>query len=105
MDCPPIIDKEAWKHYWGRYRQFSGILDATVLVSISFLRLPELLLLDEPTNHLDPTSATQLMRNPKPSNHSPAIVLISHEREIVRQADLVYEMKHGHVIQSEMACA
>jgi ABC-type bacteriocin/lantibiotic exporter with double-glycine peptidase domain len=83
----------------------SGGQRQRIAIARSLLRRPKLLLLDEPTNHLDSASVTQLMRNLKRLNYSPAIVLISHEREIVRHADLVYEMENGRVIQTEVACA
>jgi ATP-binding cassette, subfamily B, bacterial len=56
---------------------------------------PKLLILDEPNNHLDQESIERLMdelvRGPNPA----AIVIISHDPEVVRFADKVYRLDGG----------
>ena len=56
---------------------------------------PKLLVLDEPTNHLDIHAVTHLMENLRKLESQLALVLVSHDRDVVRYADDVYEIENG----------
>lgn len=66
----------------------------------ALLRNPALLILDEPTNHLDEAAVQQFMDNLRGLETIPAILLISHDPNIIRQADEIYVLQEGRVIRS-----
>ena len=54
---------------------------------------PRLLILDEPTNHLDRHTVHRLMQNIRNLEQRPAIVLITHDRGILGDADHVHDLE------------
>ncbi len=56
----------------------------------ALLRKPKLLILDEPTNHLDKSSTCKLMENLKTLDNFPSTLIISHNMDIVNEAQFVY---------------
>lgn len=64
----------------------------------ALLRQPTLLILDEPTNHLDRAAVSQLMQTLKTLDPPPTILLISHDLEIVREAQSVYMLRNGQAV-------
>lgn len=56
---------------------------------------PGLLILDEPTNHLDAEAIDQLMGGLVDHPSRPAILIISHDPNVVRFADTVYRLEDG----------
>ncbi len=64
---------------------------------------PKLLILDEPTNHLDINSMEELMNNIKSINNPPAILIISHNLEIVKLTDKVYKLSNGKLYEYNVA--
>ena len=67
-------------------------------IARALLQKPRLLVLDEPTNHLDREAIQRLLSNLDELEVRPAILLISHDSEVVHQADLVYELRAGELI-------
>ncbi|MEJ2010060.1 MAG: ABC transporter ATP-binding protein [Acidobacteriota bacterium] len=61
----------------------------------ALLRCPKLLILDEPTNHLDRAAVGQLMENLDDLDDRPAILMISHDMNVVSHADEVYRLERG----------
>jgi ABC-type bacteriocin/lantibiotic exporter with double-glycine peptidase domain len=61
----------------------------------AFLRDPALLLLDEPTNHLDTDVIIKLMQNIKNWSQNRAVLIISHNKKVIRQAEIVYRLDNG----------
>ena len=68
------------------------------------LRQPKLLILDEPTNHLDSAALTRLMSNLQALDPLPAILLISHDPEVLRHAGHFYVLDEGRLLKHENAC-
>lgn len=64
-------------------------------VTRALLRRPKLLILDEPTNHLDREAVGQLLDNLDELEDRPAILIISHDINVVRHADEVYRLEKG----------
>jgi ATP-binding cassette, subfamily B, bacterial len=64
-------------------------------IARALLRQPRLLILDEPTNHLDRNAISRLMGQLQTLESRPAILTISHDREVVDFADEVYALKDG----------
>ena len=66
-----------------------------VAIARALLRRPALLILDEPTNHLDGEAVGKIMQNLKEIDYKPAILLISHNMEVVSFAEEVRMLEHG----------
>jgi ABC-type dipeptide/oligopeptide/nickel transport system ATPase component len=54
-----------------------------------------LLILDEPTNHLDRVAVGQLLDNLDDLDDRPAILMISHDMNVVSHANEVYLLEKG----------
>jgi len=63
----------------------------------ALLKKPRLLILDEPTNHLDTQAVTMVMERLSALPFKPAILIISHELEVVDLADFVYEIQEDTI--------
>jgi len=66
-----------------------------IAIARALLRRPRLLILDEPTNHLDHDAVRRLMETLRLLSYQPAVLLISHDREIVRHSSVVYALDGG----------
>jgi ATP-binding cassette subfamily B protein len=80
--------------------RLSGGQRQRIAIARALLREPKLLLLDEPTNHLDIRAVTRLMEHLSNVDRQLALVLVSHDRGLIRYADDVYEIENGLVAQS-----
>jgi len=67
------------------------------------IRKPKLLILDEPTNHLDQNHVKQIMNNIDNLNYNPAILLISHDESVVKQANEIFTFENKKLIQVNQA--
>jgi ABC-type bacteriocin/lantibiotic exporter with double-glycine peptidase domain len=79
--------------------RLSGGQRQRIAIARALLREPKLLLLDEPTNHLDIRAVTRLMEHLSNVDRQLALVLVSHDRGLIRYADDVYEIENGLVAQ------
>jgi ATP-binding cassette, subfamily B, bacterial len=75
--------------------RLSGGQRQRIAIARALLREPKLLVLDEPTNHLDIRAVTRLMENLRMLESDLALLLVSHDREVVRHADEVFEIENG----------
>jgi ABC-type bacteriocin/lantibiotic exporter with double-glycine peptidase domain len=75
--------------------RLSGGQQQRIALTRALLRRPRLLILDEPTNHLDGVSMARLLENLRRLPDAPAVLLISHDPEVVRCADMVYSICDG----------
>jgi ATP-binding cassette subfamily B protein len=75
--------------------RLSGGQRQRIAIARALLRQPKLLVLDEPTNHLDIKAVTRLMENLRQLENQLALLLVSHDREVVRHADDVFEIDNG----------
>lgn len=66
-----------------------------IAVARALVRNPGLLILDEPTNHLDTETVGSLLENISSIEHSPAILIISHDPAVVSIASQVYRLENG----------
>lgn len=69
-----------------------------IALARALLGRPRLLILDEPTKHLDTSALGQLVGNLKALDYSPTTLIISHEQDIVREADCVYVLEEGRIL-------
>lgn len=66
----------------------------------AFLRRPKLLILDEPTNHLDADTVQQFMTNLRKLDPQPATLIISHDPQVIREAERVFVLPEGRWVAS-----
>ena len=79
--------------------RLSGGQRQRIAIARALLREPKLLVLDEPTNHLDLRAVTRLMENLRKLESHLALLLVSHDREVVRHVDEVYEIENGVAVR------
>src|SRR6185295_16271490 len=72
-------------------------------IARALIRKPRLLILDEPTNHLDRNAIRRLMQQLQTLENRPAILTISHDREVVDFADEVYALRDGVAVPQPAA--
>ena len=70
----------------------SGGEHQSIAIARALLRRPKLLILDEPTTHLDEDAIRQLIKNLKGLNQDTSILIISHDINIVKEANRVYKL-------------
>ena len=78
----------------------SGGQRQRIAIARALVRQPALLILDEPTNHLDESGVHQLMLNLKALDSVPTTVIISHDVDVVREAQMVYVLEEGRIIST-----
>ena len=64
-----------------------------IAICRALLRRPKLLILDEPTNHLDQDAVQRLIHNLRSNGSGWTTLIISHDWEIVREADQIYYLE------------
>jgi ABC-type multidrug transport system fused ATPase/permease subunit len=66
-----------------------------IAIARALLRRPRLLILDEPTNHLEGAAVKRLLETLSSLAERPGVVIISHDREVLRYVDRVYQLEGG----------
>ena len=78
----------------------SGGQRQCVAIARALLRRPKLLILDEPGNNLDEKTVSRLMDNLKKLDPRPAVLIISHSQNILRNVQCIHVMKQGRIVSS-----
>jgi ABC-type multidrug transport system fused ATPase/permease subunit len=78
----------------------SGGQRQRIALARALLRRPSLLILDEPTNHLDAGALHQLIDSLKVLETRPAMLIVSHNPDILRTVQMVYVLKDGKIVAS-----
>jgi ABC-type multidrug transport system fused ATPase/permease subunit len=68
-----------------------------IAITRALLRRPKLLILDEPTNHLEHAAIRRLLDHLATLEENPAVLIISHDREVLGFADTFYRVEGGRV--------
>jgi ATP-binding cassette, subfamily B, bacterial len=76
-----------------RGMRLSGGQRQRLAIARALITQPQLLILDEPTNHLDMPAIQQLLRNLRCLDCAPAILMISHNPEVLQEADKLYVLR------------
>ena len=79
--------------------RLSGGQRQRIAIARALLREPKVLVLDEPTNHLDIRAVTRLMENLRTLESQLALLLVSHDNDVIRYADDVYEIENGMALR------
>ncbi len=69
-----------------------------IALARALLRHPRLLILDEPTNHLDATAIHRFIQNLKNLEDMPACIMITHNIDIINEADYIYFLEEGKIV-------
>jgi ABC-type bacteriocin/lantibiotic exporter with double-glycine peptidase domain len=79
----------------------SGGQRQRIAIARAILRRPRVLLLDEPTNHLDVDSVAKVTANLHRLPDAPTLIVVSHDINVVRGFDAIYEIRNGQAIRSQ----
>lgn len=78
----------------------SGGQRQRIAIARAILRRPRILLLDEPTNHLDVGSVAKVAANLHCLPDAPTIIVVSHDIDVVKNFDAIYEISNGHLVRT-----
>lgn len=79
----------------------SGGQRQQMAIARALLGRPRLLILDEPTNHLDSDAVAKLMQNFRSMKGSTTFLILTHDKEVLREADQVYRLHDGRIETAE----
>ena len=82
----------------------SGGQQQRVAIARALVSKPAIVLADEPTGNLDADTAEEITAILKESAHAfgKCVVVVTHDRKVAKQADVVLEIKRGHLKEREM---
>ena len=83
--------------------KLSGGQQQRVAIARALASDTPVLLADEPTGNLDADTAEEITAVLKESAHAfgKCVVVVTHDREVAKQADVVLEIKRGHLKERE----
>ena len=84
--------------------KLSGGQQQRVAIARALASNAPVILADEPTGNLDVGTAEEITAILKESAHAfgKCVVVVTHDREVAKQADVVLEIKRGHLKEREM---
>ena len=86
--------------------QISGGEMQRVSIARAMVNMPEILLADEPTGNLDTKRSSEIVNALKSLNKDAGVtvVMVTHNQELARYADRMYEMRDGclHLVEAEL---
>lgn len=95
--------KEGFDTQVGEFALFlSGGQRQRLALARALLKKPKLLILDEPTNHLDRNAVTRVIQNLQALPFHPAILIISHDLEVIKIAEYAYEIQGQQVVKIQV---
>jgi HlyB family type I secretion system ABC transporter len=83
-----------------RGANLSGGQRQRLAIARALLRNPDLLIFDEATSHLDTTTERAIQQSLKSALADKTVILVAHRLSTIRQADAIYVMDQGRVVES-----
>ena len=106
LDATPILERLGLEQdeITRNVLKLSGGQQQRVAIARALASDAPVILADEPTGNLDADTAEEITAILKESAHTfgKCVVVVTHDREVARQADVVLEIKRGHLKEREM---
>jgi ATP-binding cassette subfamily B protein len=83
-----------------RGANLSGGQRQRLAIARALLRDPDLLIFDEATSHLDTATERAIQHSLKSALAEKTVILVAHRLSTIRQADVIYVMDKGQVVES-----
>ena len=80
--------------------QLSGGQQQRIAIARMFIKNPPIIFLDEPTASLDAIATEQIKASIDAIKQGRTVIIISHNIGQIIDADLIYVLEHGHVVQA-----
>ena len=82
-----------------RGSRISGGEKQRIGIARALYRNPEILILDESTNSIDLKTKKTILKNINNLRGEKTIISISHEMDVLKDCDKIFEMKNGKLVQ------
>jgi ATP-binding cassette subfamily B protein len=82
-----------------RGANLSGGQRQRLAIARALLRQPDVLIFDEATSHLDTATERAIQRNLRKALAGKTVVLVAHRLSTIRDADLIYVLHQGRVVE------
>ena len=106
LDAAPILERLGLKQdeITRNVLKLSGGQQQRVAIARALASDAPVILADEPTGNLDADTAEEITAILKESAHAfgKCVVVVTHDRDVAKQADVVLEIKQGHLKEREM---
>ena len=106
LDAAPILERLGLEQdeIARNVLKLSGGQQQRVAIARALASDAPVILADEPTGNLDADTAEEITAVLKESAHAfgKCVVVVTHDREVAKQADVVLEIKRGHLKEREM---
>ena len=106
LDAAPILERLGLKQdeITRNVLKLSGGQQQRVAIARALASDAPVILADEPTGNLDADTAEEITAILKESAHAfgKCVVVVTHSGEVAKQADVVLEIKRGHLKEREM---
>ena len=79
--------------------RISGGEKQRIGIARALYRNPEILILDESTNSIDLKTKKTILKNINNLRGEKTIISISHEMDVLKDCDKIFEMKNGKLVQ------
>ena len=106
LDAAPILERLGLEQdeITRNVLKLSGGQQQRVAIARALASNAPVILADEPTGNLDADTAEEITAILKESAHAfgKCVVVVTHDRKVAKQADVVLEIKRGHLKKREM---
>jgi ABC-type multidrug transport system fused ATPase/permease subunit len=83
-----------------RGANLSGGQRQRLAIARALVRRPDVLIFDEATSHLDTATERAIQESLRTALAGKTVVLVAHRLSTIREADLIYVLAHGRVVES-----